>query len=268
MKTKLIIFPQPSELDDSLSQVRQNIVQNLSTIMGAQGEVVELDKINKTTIEDYFADTDSVQHIEVVFMLEEVVEGITPLPKLYVFAWPFSELPSSNRQQESIYSFFGPDDIGVICLSTLAKETIQVVVPSGLEVLSMPGIGCKILNFEQPADKQSIQKPPRILTDISNRLDGIIVDSADFDPNQETHKLGKYGDIHPRYGIVQLPWNGEAFSIPCNDQGFGPKYMTGFYETERWGNLVNVFGSSYQSSLYHTRKGECKNWGSWLREKY
>jgi hypothetical protein len=57
----------------------------------------------------------------------------------------------------------------------------------------------------------------------------------DFDFLNETHKLGKYGDLHADFGIIRLPWNGEDFSVACNTSGYGPQFMSGFYETEPWG---------------------------------
>jgi hypothetical protein len=113
----------------------------------------------------------------------------------------------------------------------LAETVISPVLPAGLPVFSLPGLA----STPNTGSAVELNTAPRILTDIHNDLDGPIIDSINFDYGHETHKIGKYGDLHPSFGIIRLPWNGEDFDVPCTASGYGPQFMSGFYETESWG---------------------------------
>jgi hypothetical protein len=234
MNTKLYI-PQQQNSDDYFQTLSfLNVVSNLRILLRGHIEIKTLDLIAIESINKN-APSDETQSIEAVFLLDEFTTGITALPKLYIFSWPYPNLPTRKDSTATSYIHFSQNDIGVICLSSSARDLIKREFSTSFPIYTIPWLSSEASIQLKTTELDPVNHHPRLLTNVHNSLDGLVIDDADFNPCHETHKLGKYGDLHPIHGIVKIPWNGSEFSIPCNTQGFGPQYMSGFYASEPWG---------------------------------
>ncbi len=228
---KLILFSDDLKGNSVQSLQSRTIINNLTALTGAFPTIAKLSNTELNgTIENLIAE--GFECVEIVFSLNTFSHGRTSLPKLYFFSWPYPNLDGLANGQKDTKTFqLESNDFGIITLSENATKLIQEFAPANLEIISAPTLATK----KQLNEETISAIKPKLLQNKPLDIEGLTIDSADFNITHGTQNLGKYGQLHPDHGIIKTTWNRQEFEIPCNTNCYGTQYMSGFYEPEPWG---------------------------------